>query len=232
MTQQLQSRRLQLQGRIGAWLRKPLSHKLRSARAKGVVALHWVGDVSFDAWHRLDCGGYIENEELETEFALSLPHARAYQAVTCAAVGRLLNEANKTGIVFDQFIDIGSGKGKACFYAAARGRFKRIIGVEFSGPLVEVADANKARFGAHDISFLNIDATGFSLPAGDNLVFLFNPFGEVVLRQFLENNLERFRQSRTVIAYANDQHRHCLAKLGFVTLFRNQEAQASLHQYL
>lgn len=232
MAHQIETNRLPLQGRIGAWLRKPLRYKLRSARAKAIVALHRAADAWFDRRHGLDCGGFIRNEDLQTDCAASLPHARAYEAVTCAAVGRLLDEANKTGIAFDKFIDIGSGKGKACFYAAAHGRFNQLIGVEFSAPLVAAADANKKRFGAHDISFLNMDATVFSLPAGDHLVFLFNPFGEVVLRQFLENNIDRFRQSRTVIAYANDQHRHCLAKLGFVTLFRNQDAQASLYQYI
>ena len=232
MAQQIESRRLQLQDRIGAWLRKPFGHKLRSATAKGVGAIHWVTDVAFEKRHSLDLGGFIRNKDLETVFSASLPHARAYEAISCAAVGRLLDEANKTGIVFDNFIDIGSGKGKACFYAAAKGSFAKIIGVEFSGPLVEVADANKTRFGAQNISFLNMDATAFSLPAGDNLVFLFNPFGEVVLRQFLKNNIDRFRQSRTVIAYANDQHRQCLAKLGFATLFRNQDSQCSLHQYI
>jgi hypothetical protein len=30
----------------------------------------------------------------------------------------------------------------------------------------------------------------------------------------------------------NDKHRHCLAKAGFVTLYRNQDTQSSLHQYV
>jgi predicted RNA methylase len=232
MADQIGSRRLQLQDRIGTWLKKPLAHKLRSVAAKGYVAIQWVVDLSFEKWHRLDCGGFIENTDLETAYSASLPHARAYQAVTCVAVGRLLDEAKKTGIVFDNFIDIGSGKGKACFYAAVNCGFNKIIGVEFSGPLVEVADANKKRFGNHDISFHNIDATLYCLPPGVNLVFLFNPFGEVILQRFLENNIEHFRRNRSIIAYANDQHRLCLARLGFATVFRHQESQSSLHQYI
>lgn len=232
MAQQIETRPVRLQGRLVAWLRKPLGHKLRSTRVKAIRALHWVADASFDRRHRIDCGGFIRSQDLQSDCAATLPHARAYEAITCAVMGQVLAEAKKTGIVFDRFIDIGSGKGKACFYAAAKGGFRNIIGIEFSAPLVEVADANKKKFGAHDISFLTMDATAFSLPSGDNLVLLFNPFGEVVLQRFLENNLERFRSSRTVIAYANDQHRLCLAKLGFVTLFRNQDAQLSLYQYL
>jgi SAM-dependent methyltransferase len=221
-----------LRTRIKAWRSKPLGYKLRWAASRARGAYYWTADAAFERWHRLDCGGYIGRGDLKTVFAASLPHARAYEAVPCAMLRKLLDEARKTGIAFDSFIDIGSGKGKACFYAAAKSDFNKIIGVEFSGPLVEVADANKKSFANHDIRFLNVDATLFSLPQGDHLVFLFNPFGEVVLRQFLENNIEHFRTSRSVIAYANDQHRHCLATRGFATLFRNQDSQCSLHQYL
>lgn len=232
MDQQIEPHRWHLQGRIGAWLKRPLTHKLRSAALKGRHVLRRVEDLAFEKRHRLNLGGFIRNKELDTVFAASLPHARAYEAVTCAVIAELLREAKKTGIAFDSFVDIGSGKGKACFFAAAKGGFSQIIGVEFSAPLVAVAEANKNIFGAPGIGFVNMDATAFSLPAGDNLVFLFNPFGEFILKQFLENNIERFRQSRTVIAYANDQHRLCLARLGFSTLFRNQDSQNSLYQYL
>ena len=232
MTHQDAPSHRQLRERIGTWLKKPLAHQVRSVTAKAQGAIDSSVDVLFDRWHRLDCGGYIGNKDLETDFSTSLPHARAYQAVSCAGVGELLDEVNKTGIAFDSFIDLGSGKGKACFYAATKRRFNKIIGVEFSGPLVEAADANKKNFSSHDIRFLNMDATLFSLPPGDNLVFLFNPFEEVILLKFLENNIDHFRQSRSVIAYANDQHRLCLARLGFATIFRNQDSQASLHQYI
>jgi SAM-dependent methyltransferase len=222
----------QPRGRIGTWLKKPLAHKLHSLAAKGQAGLDRVADNLFEKRHRLDCGGFIPNTGLETAYAASQAHSRAYEAVRCREIGSLLDEARKTGIAFDNFIDIGSGKGKACFYAASKRRFTKIIGVEFSRPLVDVANANKKSFGAHDLSFINIDATLYFLPPGDNLVFLFNPFGEVILRQFVQNNLDSFRQSRSVIAYANDQHRLCLANLGFSTISRNQDSQCSLHQYL
>jgi SAM-dependent methyltransferase len=222
---------VQLHGRIGTWLRRPLPHKLRSLTAKTAAFMSWIEDQLFEKWHGLDCSGFIDRHELETGYASSLTHSRAYQAVTCVAIRELLDEAKKTGIVFDHFIDLGSGKGKACFYAAARYRFRRIIGVEFSAPLVRAADSNIRKFGADHICFVNADAATFTLPAGDNLVYLFNPFDEAILLEFLENNIDKFRQSRSVIAYANDKHRLCLAKAGFVTLFRNQDSQSSLHQY-
>jgi SAM-dependent methyltransferase len=232
MTCQTESRHLELRARIIAWLKKPISHQLHSLIGKASALMRRMEDGIFDRWHGLHCGGYINSDELETSHAAALPHSRAYEAVTCAAIRELIDEAEKTGIAFDNFIDLGSGKGKACFYAATRYRFKRIIGVEFSAPLVEAATVNSRKFGAENIFFVNDDAAGFSLPAGDNLVFLFNPFGEAILRKFLDNNMEKFRQSRTVIAYSNDKYGICLARAGFVTLFRNQQSQGSLHQYL
>jgi SAM-dependent methyltransferase len=222
---------MQLQGRISTWLKRPLSHKLRSLSSKARGVTGRIEDTLFEKRHGLDCNGFIENHELETSYTSSLAHSRAYQAAGCAIIRELIGEAEKTGIVFDHFIDLGSGKGKACFYAATKSRFRGIIGVEFSAPLVEAADANARKFGVDNICFVNADAAGFSLPAGDNLVFLFNPFGEAILLEFLKNNMDKFRQSRSVIAYANDQHRLCLARAGFVTLFRNQDSQGSLHQY-
>ncbi|SDD48951.1 SAM-dependent methyltransferase [Massilia sp. PDC64] len=193
--------------------------------------MNWVEDQLFEKRHGLDCSGFIDRDELETSYSSALAHSRAYEAVTCAAMRELLDEAKKTGIVFDHFIDLGSGKGKACFYAAAKYRFRRLIGVEFSAPLVRAADRNLKKFGADHICFVNADAASFQLPAGDNLVYLFNPFGEAILLEFLNNNMDKFRRSRSIIAYANDKHRLCLATAGFVTLFRNQDSQSSLHQY-
>jgi SAM-dependent methyltransferase len=232
MTFQILPRHLHLRDRIGPWLKKPLAQKLRSLVTKGHRAIVRVEDVIFENRHRLDCGGYIETDYLETVYSASLRHANPYEAVRCAQVRELIGEAHKTGIVFDNFIDLGSGKGKACFYAATKGSFKQIIGVEFSRPLVDVANVNKTSFGAGNISFLNIDAAVFSLPKGNNLIFLFNPFGGVILHKFLENNINHFRQSRSLIAYANDQHRLCLATLGFATIFRNERSKASLHQFI
>lgn len=223
-------------GRVSAWLKRPLSHQLRSIAVKTGRVGRLIEDMLFEKRHGLNCRGFIESNDLETVHAAALSHSQAYQAISCATLRELLDEAMKTGIAFDHFIDLGSGKGKACFYVAAKYRFEKIIGVEFSGPLVEAANANARNFTkksrSDNIRFINKDAAAFSLPIGNNLIFLFNPFGERILQQFLDNNAQRFRQSSSVIAYANDKHRLCLAKAGFVTLFRNQYSSGSLHQFM
>lgn len=231
MSSNSEPRQRPLRERIGAWVDKPLDRKIASLTCRAQDAFSFCEDFVFEKRHGVDCGGFVDHANLVTTYSASLPHAMAYEAISCLVLRELFNEAHKTGIAFDNFLDIGSGKGKACFYAAYKSNFKNIIGVEFSRPLVEVAEVNKQRFGARHINFVNTDARMFSLPKGDSLIFLFNPFGEIILTKFLENNMLHFKENRSVIAYANDQHRRCLVKFGFETVFRNQLSQDSLYRY-
>lgn len=52
------------------------------------------------------------------------------------------------------------------------------------------------------------------LLAVSNLVYKFNPFDEVVLDRFIENNFEHFKTHKSMIAYANDRHKKSLTKYG------------------
>ena len=88
--------------------------------------------------------------------------------------------------------------------------FKRVIGVEFSHELNAVAADNILKYPAsrrvcQDVSTLQMDAIDYQFPSGNLLVFLFNPFGETVLRGVLAN-LESalLREERSVwIVYFN-----------------------------
>jgi SAM-dependent methyltransferase len=214
------------------WLEKPTTSKIRSLATKIQRFAQWVEDIAFEKIHGLDCSGYIPTDSLVTEYSASQAHARFYQAIRCAHIKELLREARKTALNFDNFIDLGSGKGKACFYASKKMKFKKIIGVEFSDPLVQAANDNKRAFKADNIDFVNLDASIFKLPSGINIIFLFNPFDEFILAKFLENNGDYFRRHQSLIAYANDHHRLTLTKFGFSTIYRNQNSRCSLHQYM
>jgi SAM-dependent methyltransferase len=81
------------------------------------------------------------------------------------------------------FIDLGSGKGRALMLARQY-PFKELIGVEFSGRLVEIARAN-------GIETIHADATEYDLPPVPTLLFLYNPFG----RETMDKVAERTRAS-------------------------------------
>ena len=68
-------------------------------------------DWLFETRYGLQLGGIVQHSSLSSENPMSLAHATAYHAVWCRNLRELFTEANKTGIVCENFIDIGSGKG-------------------------------------------------------------------------------------------------------------------------
>jgi SAM-dependent methyltransferase len=89
-----------------------------------------------------------------------------------------------------EFVDLGSGKGKALLLASDY-PFKRIIGVEFSPVLHLIALDNISRYRTPTQRCRNIksicqDATEFDFPMSPLLVHLYNPFGPDTLGRVLE----------------------------------------------
>ena len=94
------------------------------------------------------------------------------------------------------FIDIGSGKGRALILATRRG-FAEVIGVELSPTLHRVAVKNLAKVGnslGANLYTLNLDARLFQFPPAPSVIFLYNPFGESLMREVV-GNIERAHAS-------------------------------------
>ena len=93
------------------------------------------------------------------------------------------------------FVDYGAGKGRALAAAAAY-PFRKVIGVEISGELVEIARRNLARLKRRRAGCVEIhhaDAAAFAVPDDANVFFFFNPFGGATLARVVE----RIRESWT-----------------------------------
>ncbi|MFJ9634684.1 class I SAM-dependent methyltransferase [Streptomyces sp. NPDC101175] len=89
------------------------------------------------------------------------------------------------------FIDFGSGKGRALL-VASEFPFKRIIGVEHSGHLCEIAARNVQRYDSRSkkcsaIEVCHQDATEFEIPDGAGVFYFYEPFSPAVAEQVLEN---------------------------------------------
>jgi len=96
------------------------------------------------------------------------------------------------------FVDIGTGKGRPVLLASIAG-FRRVIGVEFSPELAEIAKSNAAQFcakppAAVEIEVVCDDATQWQIPAEDCVIFLFNPFAKPVMRNFIDNVARSFER--------------------------------------
>jgi SAM-dependent methyltransferase len=88
------------------------------------------------------------------------------------------------------FVDFGCGKGRVLLMAAQQG-FRSIIGVEYSAALAQIARHNidifRPRAPAAELRVVCADATDFTLPDGDCVLYFFNPFEKAVITRVLEN---------------------------------------------
>lgn len=110
----------------------------------------------------------------------------------------------------DVFVDFGSGKGRVLL-EAARHPFARVVGVEVSEQLNEVARRNLARrghrFACRDVEVVTSDAADFVVPDDLTVAYLYNPFAghtfDAVVRNMVES-LDR-RPRKVTVIYANPQ---------------------------
>ena len=212
------------------WLAKPFSVQMRSVLAMIESRGEAARDALIDRWYRFDFGGLIKADALVSDHSTALEQVTAYEAVPGRQLRIIISEALRSTTSFSHFVDIGAGKGKACIYAAREFSFPTVIGVELSPPLVEIARANANKAKLDRVQFVVADATKYDLPAGDTLVFLFNPFEDAAMEAFIAHNLPHFRAHRSLIAYANDRHRRSITKFGFETLYRDQVLKLSVYR--
>lgn len=136
-------------------------------------------DRSFDLRCNVETAGTEEPAFLTAEDALKT-HAKAYEPITEQSIQALLGMLPPLDLGTFIFIDLGSGKGRALFVAAEY-PFRRIIGVEYSRELHEVAMRNVGTYRnpaqkCLDINPVCADATTFSLTGYPTICFMNNPF--------------------------------------------------------
>jgi len=151
------------------------------------------GDADYDWDHRVNTTSAAVNWR---DRLLGILHS-PYQP-TDPVLFREMIEALKQHTDIDlaafTFLDLGSGKGRTLLMASDY-PFQRIVGVELLPSLHAIAQENLARYKNESqqcmvLESVCADATTFSLPPGPLVIYLFNPFPESRLRQFLAN-LER-----------------------------------------
>lgn len=126
-----------------------------------------------------------------------------YEPAEWHALGRVLRARDVGGD--DVFLDFGSGKGRVVLQAAGY-PFKRVLGVELSEELTEVARANLAsnadRLKCRDVRLESADALEYDFPDDVTVVFFNNPFtGELfgrVVAKILASVDRRPRRLRVI----------------------------------
>lgn len=157
-------------------------------------------------------------------------HATAYYGVAPSVFQTLIRKWQRTGpsapIDGTTFIDIGAGMGRAMLLAAQI-PFRRVLGVELNPTLVRIARQNLSLWRktgrAHaPVRLACGDATEFKFPSGPCVAFLFNPFGNAVMRRLLKSIAMKFaaRPCQLDVLYVNNEQEGVLeAAPGFVRLF-------------
>ncbi|HWG19958.1 MAG TPA: class I SAM-dependent methyltransferase [Terracidiphilus sp.] len=168
----------------------------------------------FDAANGVRTGGLVAGRHLKSGHAHDR-HATAYYGVAPSVFQALLRRWRATGpaaaIEDTTFIDVGAGMGRAVLLAAET-NFRRVIGVELHPTLVRIARRNltlwrKAGRVRTPARIVQADAVEFRFPRGPAVLFLFNPFGAVVMRRLLAALSRSFagRPGQLDILYVNNE---------------------------
>lgn len=120
-----------------------------------------------------------------------------------------------------QFMDIGCGKGKVQIVWEQLLRKQQLIqntfGLDYFEEILLVARRNHEKLFGSPGAFLQADASQFDFrPFGSLILYLYNPFGEVVLRPMIDN----LRYNEVFLIYNNPVHEDVLLDAGFCMIER------------
>lgn len=124
------------------------------------------------------------------------------------------------------FIDIGCGKGRVVLLAAGL-PFRKVVGVDFSPALVEQARRNVECYTGEvrtEIELLVGDAAELEFPPGDLLLYLFDPFGPVVLDRMARNLAACWKEhgQRITMIYYSPDYDDIMTAAGFRVVSRGR----------
>lgn len=191
----------------------------------------------FDAEHGVTTEAVVFLGELDPEaIGPALEYATHYEPTPVAQAEALL-DASPLRPPDATFVDLGAGMGRVVVLAARR-PFRAVIGVEVSPALVEIARENLASLRdpkrvARDVKIVRADAARYAFPAGDLVVFLYNPFRAPVLDGVLAGLRAAGERSEVVVLYHTPVERAAFdatgafelrADLGFGLVYRLRRA--------
>jgi len=146
-------------------------------------------------------------------------HATHYEAVPVKELRAMLAALPDDAIAASTFVDVGAGMGRAMMIASEY-PFKRILGIELSPALAQIARENLARARdlatrCRDVRLVRGDARRRTFPAGNLVVFLFNPFDGSALRETITRIAGSRAAGDTVyVLYHTPVHREVLEAFG------------------
>ena len=163
-------------------------------------------DDRFDQVYGVNTAGEIPGRALDTE-SRNVPHNNGYGAIFPEPFAEVVKQLP---IDFEQslFIDFGSGKGRAVLLASEFS-FRKIVGIEFSPELHEIAEVNceNYRSATQECSTIElqcIDAAEYEIPPEPAIFFFYNPFGAEVMTPIcakIDRSLRKFPRKVFIVYF-------------------------------
>lgn len=175
------------------------------------VATHYLAynperDHSFDQEFGTDTAGAVPPAQLGIGDAAVREKAILYLPSPAPVTRWMLDNVGVEHGDFT-FVDLGCGKGRVLLVATEY-PFRRVVGVDISAALSEIARRNAAAYQPRarrcpQVEVQNIDATTFDFPDGNLLVHLYHPFEPELTGAVLERlgASLRARPRRVEVAY-------------------------------
>lgn len=210
-----------------------LAKKVRTLGVRETLGLIWrnvkllVGprdpeESQFDRVLGLDTSFTVDVDELGGATDLE-EYANRYEPTP---VNLLRGVIESLGIDYPRytFVDIGSGKGRVLLLASHY-PFLRIVGVEFSSRLCDIARRNVDRYRptsrlCRDVITVHADATCYELPSGDLVLYLYNPFRGELMERLAQRIGESYRANPRdiLVIYTNPVEARVFDSRGFELL--------------
>jgi len=178
-------------------------------------------EISGERKYGIRTTGADELKNLEDK-GIDITHATVYMPVSYDLLEELFEKINIAKAT--HFLDIGCGKGRALCVAASLG-CKKVTGIDFSKEFCQSSVENLEQVKTQQPGFvstvLNNDAFYYEIPSDVDVIFLFNPFDEVIMSGVVENISTSLQENprRLTILYANPLQQHLFLEAGFKKTF-------------
>ena len=151
-------------------------------------------------------------------------HATIYMPAGYYMLEKLLGEIN-TLPHNKHFLDIGCGKGRAMVVAAHYG-FTHISGIDFSKEFCLHTESlmKQLTFQPLTTAVHHCDAFYYRIPKDIEVIFLFNPFDDVMMSGVVENILisQEERNRDIYVIYLNPQQKILFTEAGFQVIYEHK----------
>lgn len=180
-------------------------------------------DLYFDRKYKIDTSSWSPREDFLKENKIPDDFGH-YQPNYVYLIKKVLKRLNLPKN--QNFIDLGSGKGRVLLIAAQYG-FEVVRGVEFSKPLCEIAQRNVVIFKTKvlklsPIQIDHMDARDYIFSENDSVIFMYNPFNGYVFETVIKNlkaSIERYPRTVTLI-YMHPTEKKCIESILPITTKR------------